>query len=340
MSYLAGGQGPGKRWARAEFLRDVGLSGTSRCLVLLGPDAGDVGTLISYGVPLANICGVDLDPGLVEAAKAKWPGLSAHCGDVLAYVRDRDFIFLDLCGHVSRAMARLVYRALARSSADGICVGFMRGREKVEYKAAARRAPSARIQIRVGYDHIPPPSADVAQATRACQLAMWVNAVAEAFKTTWRVWPTKEVRYCDAVPFSYVELSKFDFRGGMIGKDPDRFEAAPAEFWRSPGVQAIISGGYLGRLADRLTLTVVSQPVDQSAALRAAACHAAYVAGADTAALRYGIVPRKLAAWRAVETRSRREAAVAGRFDDWLAEWEHSLRGGSPYEAPAVQANP
>ena len=111
------GETPVKKVARLYFWNHVRtLVGPERFkagphVVLSGPDAGDVATLLGMGVKPNGIVAVDTDRHAVDAAYWKFPGMDIRHEDVreaLAAMKNPPVsVFLDTCHHVSNKSLEL-----------------------------------------------------------------------------------------------------------------------------------------------------------------------------------------------------------------------------------------
>lgn len=112
-----------------------------RFLVLAGPEAGDIKTLIGFGASPENITAVDVDEGALESSRRIEPRVNYQLGDVLAVVTRRhgkgkkpkryDVIFLDYCSPISARVVRksIQVAKVALTNGGMFCTGFMYGRE-------------------------------------------------------------------------------------------------------------------------------------------------------------------------------------------------------------------
>ena len=134
------------RWYQSDFRKQ-------RFLVLSSAEAGDVSCLLGLGVPLENICAVDLSAAAVAAARAKFPGLTVEQGDVFDVAQrwPHDIGMFDFCGPVTQDLTTRLARYLGSTRVEALCVGFMRGRERPEDRfSVARKDMIARYKVRLG----------------------------------------------------------------------------------------------------------------------------------------------------------------------------------------------
>jgi hypothetical protein len=198
------GQSDQKRIARVRFwnfatwfVRDrrdeVSVMQGQRCLVLLGPDAGDIETANTFGFLQQHIIGVDTNADYCRRAKTRFPLCDIREGDVVAVgVEPVSVVFLDLCNNLTRELANTIWRVADRALADGgvLGVGFMRGRERRAYRAKA---------VAVG----------IPVENRAEVLAKWLNERSLTYRRSYELIPVTELRYQGTgVPMSYVSFVK------------------------------------------------------------------------------------------------------------------------------------
>jgi hypothetical protein len=153
-------QSLGKRVARVNFWRTAITAWgealgaiqlqEGRFLVLAGPNCGDVGALLAFGVNPSRIVSCDLDSSHIGHARTLYPEVRHYACDVRDAVSPgwADCAFLDFCGNVSSGMCDTVIEAAELCCATNalIGVGWQRGREGAAFhQLAATSMPQLRL---------------------------------------------------------------------------------------------------------------------------------------------------------------------------------------------------
>jgi hypothetical protein len=152
-----------------------------RFLVLASAEAGDVSCLLGLGVPIENICAVDLSAEAVTAARAKFPGLLVEQDDVFAVAQrwPHDVAMLDFCELMSHGLIKRLARYLGRTRVEAVCLGFMRGREprgdrffaEVTDSIASRRARGVPVDEQMQRENV----VGAALAVETCRMGALIK---------------------------------------------------------------------------------------------------------------------------------------------------------------------
>lgn len=279
-----------------------------RYLVLSSAEAGDVSCLLALGVPLENICAVDLSIEAVASTRAKFPGLLVELGDVFDVAQrwPHDVAMLDFCEPVTHGLTKRLARYLGSTRVETVCIGFMRGRERPEERfsvdlkdrlARYRKTPDAKIDEQLHREH----AFEVALSVETCQRGALIRV-------------PYVLQYQSRVPMTYTWI---DVEHGGSRRSRwerlmrDGYAPADQEIWRPRKLRE-------DEYRDLLAGQVQKLP-------------------ARTAAMLLNLSPPRLAAWKAWAARRPvpKGLDVAGAAEALVRSIEKIGPIGSPVAAPA-----